>query len=186
MPLTKWLNRTNLRRLFGLFWFDFVWFAAVFGRNDWLLFSTAMVAAQCVVAAYFGTFAQRRFWPIATLLFVLGLALELTVVGLGIIRFDGGVMPLWLVVLWVGFVLMCLTTLDGFGGRPWLAALLGLGFGPVTYAVGVEMQAAELLAPVWQLWVIYAALWAVYMVIFAKLVVKVGEPVHEPESSPNP
>jgi len=95
------------------------------------------------------------------------LGLESSVVALGILRFEGGFLPIWLILLWLGFVAMLMNTLSGLAGRPIWAALLGIVSGPLTYAIGVRLGAAELLQQEWLMWVIYAALWAVYMAIFA-------------------
>ena len=100
---------------------------------------------------------------------VTGYGLEASVVGLGILRFEGGFLPWWLILLWLGFVAMLMNTLADLAGRPVWAALLGIASGPLTYAIGIRLDAAELLQKEWLLWVIYAALWAVYMVIFALL-----------------
>ena len=100
-------------------------------------------------------------------LLLLGLVLEATAVASGVISFNGGWLPLWLVLLWAGFVGMLMNTLDWVAGRYWVAALIGIASGPLTYAIGIRLDAAELLQPEWQLWVMYALLWAVYMVIFA-------------------
>ncbi|SFV24834.1 Protein of unknown function [Pseudidiomarina donghaiensis] len=150
-------------KLVGLFLFDLVWFSAVAGRAEWLWATAILVAAQIFVALRSGPFS----WRVYGLFVVLGMGLEASVVGLGILRFDGGFLPWWLIMLWLGFVAMLMNTLADLAGRPVWAALLGVASGPLTYAIGIRLGAAELLEKEWLLWVIYAALWAVYMVIFA-------------------
>lgn len=150
-------------KLVGLFLFDLVWFSAVAGRAEWLWATAILVAAQILVALRSGPFSWRAYG----LFVLLGMALEASVVGLGILRFDGGFLPWWLIMLWLGFVAMLMNTLADLASRPVWAALLGVASGPLTYAIGIRLGAAELLEKEWLLWVIYAALWAVYMVIFA-------------------
>lgn len=152
-------------KLVGLFLFDIVWFSAVAGRSEWLWTTALLVVAQLVVALRGGPFSWRAYG----LFVLLGMALEASVVGLGILRFEGGFLPWWLILLWLGFVAMLMNTLADLAGRPVWAALLGIASGPLTYAIGIRLGAADLLQKEWLLWVIYAALWAVYMVIFALL-----------------
>lgn len=166
MSLIKRLLSGNWRRIIGLFWFDLVWFAAVAGRDGWLLATVLLVAVQIYISTAGRPFQLRLYAQ----LLLLGLALEITVISSGIISFNGGGwLPLWLVLLWAGFVAMLMNTLDWVAGRYWLAGLIGIASGPLTYAIGIRLDAAVLLRPEWQLWLIYALLWAIYMVIFAKL-----------------
>lgn len=172
------LRQGHVRRILGLFWFDLVWFAAVAGRDQWLLVTALLVAVQVVMSWQSGLLQWRTFAQ----LMVLGLALEATAIGLGVISFNGGWLPLWLVLLWAGFVAMLLNTLDWLAGR-WLAALiLGVASGPLTYAIGVRLDAAELLRPEWQMWLVYALLWGIYMVIFAKFLELKRGKADEPQS----
>ncbi len=74
---------------------------------------------------------------------------------------------MWLILLWCGFAAMIITTLDWLAGRYIVAALLGALSGPLTYAIGVRLGAAELLRPEWQMWLVYGVLWGLYMTVFA-------------------
>jgi Protein of unknown function (DUF2878). len=168
---SRQVARTWLPKLAGLCLFDLVWLSAVAGRSDWLVATVILVALQVALAIRSSDF----HWTLYTVLVLLGLALEATVVGVGILTFTGGFLPVWLILLWLGFVGMLMNTLSGLAGRPLWAALLGIASGPLTYAIGIRLGAAELQSPEWQLWVIYAALWAVYMVIFAWLMPRVAK-----------
>lgn len=179
MSLIKRLLSGNWRRLIGLFWFDLVWFAAVAGRDDWLLATAALVAVQIYISTAGRPFQVRLYAQ----LLLLGLVLEATAVASGIISFNGGWLPIWLLLLWAGFVAMLMNTLDWVAGRYWVAALIGVVSGPLTYAIGIRLDAAELLQPEWQLWLMYALLWALYMVIFAKLMPINGGINHAESSS---
>lgn len=165
MSLIQRLFSGNWRRIIGLFWFDLVWFAAVAGRDGWLPLTVLLVAVQIYISSAGRPFNLRLYAQ----LLLLGLALEATVISSGVISFNGGWLPLWLLLLWAGFVAMLMNTLDWVAGRYWVAALIGIASGPLTYAIGIRLDAAELLRPEWQLWLIYALLWSLYMVIFAKL-----------------
>lgn len=153
-------------KLAGLFLFDLVWFSAVAGRSEWLAATVILVLVQVAIAMRSEAFQ----WRLYLILVALGLLLEATAVGLGILRFDGGFLPWWLLLLWLGFAGMALNTLSGLAGHPIWAGILGIVSGPLTYAVGVRLGAADLLVSEWLMWVFYAILWALYMVIFAYLI----------------
>lgn len=165
LTVRAWLAKDNLRRIAGLLWFDLVWFSTVAGRADWLPMAIPIVAVQI----YLSSTRQGFNWMLYVQLLVLGLVLEGSVVVLGILDFTGGWLPLWLIALWFGFAAMVTTTLDWLSGRYVLAGLLGAASGPLTYAVGSRLGAAELLVDEYLMWIAYGVLWAAYMVIFAYL-----------------
>ncbi len=168
LNLKNWLAKDNLRRVAGLLWFDLVWFSTVAGRNDWLWLALPVVAVQVFLSSTRPGFN----WALYAKLLALGLVLEATVVGLGILDFTGGWLPLWLLALWLGFAAMVTTTLDWLAGRYVIAALIGVGSGPLTYAIGSRLGAADLLVAEWIMWLAYGLLWGAYMVIFAWLMKK--------------
>ncbi|WP_411358321.1 DUF2878 domain-containing protein [Pseudidiomarina salilacus] len=170
MTLPNWLKSATLRRLAGLLWFDLVWFSTVAGRGDWLPLALPIVAVQIFLSSTRPGFS----WRLYSVLLALGLSLEALVVSLGVLDFSGGWLPLWLIVLWLGFAAMVTTTLDWLAGRYWVAALIGIASGPLTYAVGARLGAAEILVSEWLLWVTYGVLWGIYMVIFAALMQRWG------------
>ncbi|MBY6062955.1 DUF2878 domain-containing protein [Pseudidiomarina sediminum] len=164
--LQRLITSPQIRRLTGLFWFDLVWFVAVVGREPWL----ALAFSVALVQVLFSVRSPQFRWQHYTVLLGLGLALEAVVVASGTLEFDGaGLLPWWLIALWCGFPAMAITTLDWLAGRYWLAALIGIAFGPLTYAAGVRLGAAELLTEEWRMWLLYGVLWALYMVFFAGL-----------------
>lgn len=170
LNIKSWLAKDNLRRVAGLLWFDLVWFSTVAGRNDWL-----WVAIPVVVVQIFLSSTRQGFdWWLYTKLLILGLILEGSVVALGILDFAGGWLPLWLIALWCGFAAMVTTTLDWLAGRYCLAAVIGVASGPLTYAIGSRLGAAELLVDEWLMWIAYGVLWGAYMMVFARLM-KVNE-----------
>ncbi|WP_417681494.1 DUF2878 domain-containing protein [Pseudidiomarina aquimaris] len=165
LNIKAWLAKDNLRRVAGLLWFDLVWFSTVAGRNDWLWLAIPVVAVQIFLSS-----TRRGFnWLLYVKLLALGLLLEASVVGLGILDFTGGWLPLWLIALWCGFAAMVTTTLDWLSGRYLLAALIGVASGPLTYAIGSRLGAAELLVEEWIMWLAYGVLWGAYMAVFAWL-----------------
>lgn len=145
--------------------FDFVWLAAVWGRQDWL-WLTALLLLVMAGLSWRVLQPQAGTW---LLLVGAGLVLEVLVLSLNVLTFAGGWLPVWLLLLWLGFPAMALVVLDWLKGRYWLAALFGGVAGPFTYLVGARLGAAELHWPEPAVTALYGLLWAGYMVLFAWL-----------------
>lgn len=82
-----------------------------------------------------------------------GLALETLLGWLGLYRYGAGwesapwLAPAWIVCLWLLFGATLESSLAWCASRPWLAAAMGLVGGPLTFAAGEALGAAQLLAP---------------------------------------
>ena len=161
-------NLLRNHRLAAFVIFDFVWLAAVLGRSDWL-----WVTALLILGMFAAT--PKLLWRQRQTLFflvVLGCLAEFATVYFGVIRYEGSALiPLWLILLWVGFSGMALVVFDYLHRRYLIAAILGAIFGPVTYFAGERLGAAELLVPFFTAIVVYSAFWAVMMVVIARFVV---------------
>lgn len=150
------------KRLTGFLLFDLVWLSAVAGRDDWILATLVLVAAQIVLA----TRSLRWSWLQFAILTFIGLGLELLIGLLGLVQFSGGLLPPWLILLWLGYVAMAITALDWLADKMGLAVLLGLVFGPVTYIAGTKIGAAEAPYGALAMGIAYAIGWALYMAVF--------------------
>jgi len=150
------------KRLAGFLLFDLVWLSAVAGRESWVIATVVLVAAQIALA----TRSARWSWLQFAVLTFIGLGLELLVGLLGLIQFTGGLLPPWLILLWLGYVAMAITALDWLAEKMWLAILLGLVFGPVTYIAGTKIGAAEAPYGALPMGIAYAIGWALYMAVF--------------------
>jgi hypothetical protein len=84
---------------------------------------------------------------------LLGLIVESALGAAGLYRFASGweaapwLAPAWIVALWLLLAATFESSLAWCASRPWLAALLGLVGGPLSFAAGEAMGAARLLAP---------------------------------------
>lgn len=84
---------------------------------------------------------------------VFGLVLESALGALGLYRFAAGwdalpwLAPAWIVALWLLLAATFESSLAWCASRPWLAAALGLLGGPLSFAAGESLGAAQLLAP---------------------------------------
>lgn len=153
------------KRVAGFLLFDLVWLSAVAGRAEWVWATIALVLAQLAVTAYSG----RLQWVLYIQLVFVGLLLELAVGMSGLIAFDGGLLPPWLILLWLGYVAMAMTALDWLKNRFWLAVALGVIFGPMTYYFGAKLGAATVPGPEPAMLIAYAIGWGAYMALFVKL-----------------
>lgn len=155
-------------RLAAFFIFDFVWLAAVLGRERWLWMTALLIALMFAATP---KLLWRQRWSLLFLV-VLGCLIELATVKFGVIRFTGtDWIPLWLILLWVGFSGMALVVFDYLNRRFVIAGLLGAIFGPITYFAGERLGAAELQINFLPALVVYSLFWCVMMVIIAAIVV---------------
>lgn len=154
-------------RLAAFFIFDFVWLAAVLGRESWLWLTFLLIFLMFAATP---KILWRQRWQLMGLV-VLGCLLELATVTFGVIRFTGtDWIPLWLILLWVGFSGMALVVFDYLRKRFVIAAVLGAIFGPITYFAGERLGAAELQVNFLPALVVYSLFWSVMMVIIAAIV----------------
>lgn len=97
---------------------------------------------------------------------VLGFALDTLWVQSGLVKFTspstlGGIAPLWIVSLWIGFALTLNHSLYPLKTRPVWAGMLGLTGGPLAYWLAQRSYSAvELAAPPWLVLAVLAVAWA--------------------------
>lgn len=143
-----------------------VWFVAVWGREDWL-WLTALSVLVLYATAWRYLWARRSS---LLLLVTVGLLAEYAVVRAGVLSFTGTEhLPMWLVLLWLGFAAMALVVFSWLRGRYILAAVAGLVFGPITYFAGVGLGAASLGISPLGVGVTYSLVWAWLMILVVRL-----------------
>jgi len=161
-----------VKRAFQFIIFDLVWLSAIIGREQFLWLTLALILLMAWSARAF--YWQRRRY-IATLVLV-GVFAELILVLAGVIQFKGfslfesALVPLWLIVLWVGFSAMVFTVFDWLQHRKVLSFLLGAIFGPVTYIAGERLGAAEFMVSSPMVITVYAVVWGLIMVLVSLLI----------------
>lgn len=157
----------QIKRIAGFLLFDLVWFAAVIGRESWIWITLLLVLGQLAL-----TWSSGRWQPRLIVQLALGgLLLEAILASMGLIDFSGdALLPLWLVLLWIGFAGMALTALDWLQHKVGVAALIGFFGGPISYVIGAEVNAATAPAGLWLMCLGYAIAYAIYMAWFAVMV----------------
>ncbi len=134
-------------RLFNYIGFQLGWFACVGGAGRGL-FWLGPVAAAALLSAHLAA-GPRRGVELKRLLgvAVFGLTLEFAALSLGLHRFVGpGLVPLWVVALWLLFAATLNSSFAWLADRPALAALLGAVAGPLSFKAGVGLGAGRYLA----------------------------------------
>ncbi|WP_319781619.1 DUF2878 domain-containing protein [Oceanisphaera sp. IT1-181] len=153
--MSKW----QWTQLVGFYGF---WLLAVIGQNSlaWLL--------GLLILAHF-MFTPSRVADLKVLsLALLGLSLDGLLTWIGVFAFSHW--PIWLVLLWVGFVLTLGHSLRWLAARPvWQQALLGAVSGPSSYLSGWRLGAVDLPLGPWTSIVILVPLWALLLVILVRL-----------------
>ncbi|HEY0963512.1 MAG TPA: DUF2878 family protein [Pseudomonadales bacterium] len=151
---------TNLRRIAGLAAFKANWLLLVAGQMAWLHWSIAVLALQVVLcmpsAPGPGIHRVIAIAAVATC----GIMLDMVLAAAGVLRFDGGKVPLPLCLLWFAFACLLMqfdAVLRRMSQRILCAAgsiagVAGYGAGALLGAVGFGIaawQALLLIAVVW-------------------------------------
>ena len=136
------------RRLANFMVYEAAWFACIFGvahgRPSW---GTAAVVAAI---AWHVAISARPASELAliAILCAIGLVAESLVVAQGNVAYPAGqpvawLAPYWMVALWGEFGIALNVTLRWLERKPWLAALLGSVFGPLSFMGGVRVGGAR-------------------------------------------
>jgi hypothetical protein len=158
---------SRARRLANFVVFEAAWLACVLGvAHAQPLWGTAAVAAAI---AWHVAISARPATELAlvAILCVIGLVAESLVVAQGHVAYPAGqpvawLAPYWMVALWGEFGIALNVTLRWLKRRPWLAALLGAVFGPLSFMGGVRLGGARFVDAPAAL-VTLACMWAVLM-----------------------
>jgi hypothetical protein len=128
------------------------WFAAVLGAAHGFA-GWACVPALAVVVWHLWRAPQTaREGGLIALAAIAGTLADALVLRQGAIAYASGqwsavLPPLWITGLWAVFATSLNVTLRWLHGRWWLAALLGAVAGPLAFASGARLGAAEMLQP---------------------------------------
>ncbi len=155
------------RRLVNFVVFEGAWFACILGvSHGQPLWGTAAVAAGI---AWHVAISARPATELALIgiLCAIGLVAESLVVAQGNVAYPAGqpvawLAPYWMVALWGEFGIALNVTLRWLKRKPWLAALLGAVFGPLSFMGGVRLGGARFVDEPAAL-VTLVVMWAVLM-----------------------
>ncbi|UGB38456.1 DUF2878 domain-containing protein [Frateuria soli] len=154
--------------------YELAWLAAVAGAgrgHAWPgLLAVALFAAWRLATSRTRLVDLR----LAAVALALGLALEATWTGAGLLRYAApwpvATAPAWLLALWVAFALTIVPLFGYLHARPWLAAMLGAIGGPLAYLGAARgWRALAIAAPAWHPLLALALGWAVATPVLTSL-----------------
>ncbi|WP_101758979.1 DUF2878 domain-containing protein [Oceanicoccus sp. KOV_DT_Chl] len=127
--------------------FQLGWFACVLGGD-----AIAVAALLVVLAIHYQYFSRKPFeWLFIAGVGLTGLAVDTMMAWSGVMQFEFpsiGLIPIWLLCLWIMFALTLNHSLQWLQSKLWLAALLGGVSGPMSYLAGSKLAPVSLLDPV--------------------------------------
>jgi hypothetical protein len=153
-------------RLLNFAMYQAGWFACVFGAADDHPWLGAGAAAMLVVVHGMLARERRAEWALILWAGVLGTAVDSLLMHLQVFRYDSGqwlawLCPAWMSVLWMQFATLLRYSLSWLAGRYALGALLGAAGGPLAYASGIRLGAAEFGRPLVPSLLTLAGVWLV-------------------------
>lgn len=116
--------------------FQLLWFVAVLGRNEWVVLGVLIVILHFLFSPLRGS--DWQVIPIA----LIGMAVDSLFTFSGLFAFQS--FPIWLGVLWIGFVLSLGHSLAWLHRLPrWTLAPIGAVTGTLSYIAGWKLQAVD-------------------------------------------
>ncbi len=146
--------------------FQLLWFSAVIGRNEWIILPLLFIAAHLIFTPSRAT--DWRVIPIA----LIGITADAILTWSGILVFD--TLPLWLGLVWIGFVLTLGHSMSWLRKLPTLVLVpLGAVAGTASYLAGWRLEAVQL--PMGLAWSVatLAILWAIMLPLLVQLDYKI-------------
>ncbi|KZN39150.1 DUF2878 domain-containing protein [Pseudoalteromonas luteoviolacea] len=135
--------------------FQAAWFAVFFLQEQGML--VVALAISCMVALSPDKKNDCRFVLIGL---VVAVSIEAVASGLGIIRYEGGWIPVWLIFLWAALLFSFRESLAKLFVLTLPTRLLLVWLGaPGSYYAGQQVGLLLTIEPVWLFWVSYGGLW---------------------------
>lgn len=150
--------------------FKVAWVSTIFGGANELPFLGPMVV-MAVVALHLWLVAEPgRELTLILMTGLIGLAWDSVMVTAGWLSYPSGTVvaglaPYWIMAMWMLFATTLNVTFRRLQGKLWLAALLGVVFGPLSYYAGSAAGAVNLLEP----FAAYVALGVAWAIAFPGL-----------------
>jgi hypothetical protein len=168
---------------------EIAWFACVLGgANDYALAGVLVAGAVIGLHLHLAQQPSAEAWLVAVVA-VIGLGWDSLLVTIGLFsyptgNFLPGFAPYWIVAMWAVFATSLNLSLSWLKGRPWLAALVGLVGGPLSYLAGERLGGVEMSDAVLALGV-QALGWAALLPLLAYLATRLNgiEPILSKESA---
>ncbi|WP_087025012.1 DUF2878 domain-containing protein [Thaumasiovibrio subtropicus] len=116
--------------------FNAFWFLCVVGRDEWLWLTFPVLAIHLALVP--------RSLPMALSVSMLGITLDTLMIHFDLFAFDHGVMPFWLMSLWMGFGFYCWHLKPSLANMPILVVMLGgATSAAASYYAGFKLGAVD-------------------------------------------
>lgn len=142
--------------------FQLLWFSAVIGRNDWLWLPLSLIALHFIF-----TPSRAKDWHVIPLALI-GIVIDAFLTWGGVFAFDN--FPIWLGLLWIGFVLTLGHSMVWLRRLPpALLVPLGAVAGTASYLAGWKLEAVDF--PLGLTWSVLALLflWSLLLPALVRL-----------------
>ncbi|MEM7358959.1 MAG: DUF2878 domain-containing protein [Pseudomonadota bacterium] len=154
--------------------FQILWFAAVLGGAQKVLWPAILATAVMFGWQLAGKRRHPNDIKVICAAIVLGLAVDSTWIGLGLMEFNDPrpftwLSPVWMVFMWAGFALTLNHSMVWLTAHPVLPGLMGLIGGPMAYLAGERLGAVEYLANTLLVSGLLAIAWAISVTILVKI-----------------
>ena len=164
MRLGFTLTHTRLP-LVGLLAFKANWLLLVVGQSRWLWAALLLLVIHLLCTALAAP-AGSRLLPLArsAVLAATGIAADTVFTRVGLLHFDSGSLPLWLLLLWCSFAL-ALPLLEGALSKlpRWALVLASCAGGLLSYRAGVALDAVRFSDPAWPSLLALGLFWALLL-----------------------
>lgn len=141
--------------------FKVFWLAAVVGGNQWILFCSGLLVAHFLASP------TARKDIVVLPLALIGIAVDGLFSLAGVFYFEHA--PLWLLVLWLGFVLTLHHGLHWLQSLPvHFAAIVGIFAGTASYFAGFKMGAVDFPLGIGISLTLIALCWAILLPLLIK------------------
>ena len=144
-------------------WFQTIWWLVILFQNQAVL----AVVGLLVLWLWFSRERQNDLKLMASM-FIIGTLIDTALTVSGVFIFTEAQanipllpIPIWLSLLWAGFAGTVYHSLTVFEGRPFLAALGGAIFAPLSYIAGANFDAVELGFSIPITFVIIGIVWSI-------------------------
>ena len=163
-PTASLARPTRAMQLLNFVLFQAAWFAAILGAANGLavwgtVFTAAVIGWHIAVSARPAVEARLVACVLAIGCVIEGLSIWQGQVVFSSGQIDPRLPPHWMIALWGLLAIALNVTMRWMKGRWWLAAALGAIAGPLSYAGGVRLGAAQFIDPA-QALITLAVVWA--------------------------
>ena len=153
------IRSISLTGWFNAIWFQSTWFSAVFGQNDLLPLTIALVLLHFLITENVVSEIRHAF-----LIGGIGIGVDSVLSICGVFNFNNDVLlPLWMCTLWIAFSTTITRSLSFLSYRPILAIILGALIVPLNYGVGERVGAVEFGLDTKHTFLTLSIIWAVLL-----------------------